>query len=185
MRLIGFTAAARSGKDSAANYLIDEHNFTRVAFADPIRQILHALNPIVVCFGLCDEAMKRVQDVVSCHGWDEAKVLYPEIRYLLQRLGTEAGRNILGPNVWVDLAMSQAKKYERVVITDCRFPNECQAIHDHGGTVIRITRPGVGPVNSHVSDQPLPDELIDFTIVNDGTLDDLAMKIESFSQLWA
>jgi hypothetical protein len=178
-KLIGFCGYARSGKDAAAKVLVERHGFVKVSFAEPLRKMLYALNPIIAYFGLCDEAAKRVQDVVDALGWDQAKVMYPEIRYLLQRLGTEAGRRHLGDSVWVDLAMAEVAKHDKVVITDCRFANEARAIHLYGGVVVKVSRPGVGPVNSHVSDQELPDIYIDHTISNDGTLDDLAEKIES------
>jgi hypothetical protein len=58
-----------------------------------------------------------------------------------------------------------------VVITDVRFANEAAAIRSWGGEIIRIDRPGVGPVNGHVSEaMPFePDEVIE----NDGTIEDL------------
>lgn len=72
-------------------------------------------------------------------------------RLLMQLLGTECGRQILHPNIWVNalmadykiLAYNQSKKrpiYPNWIITDVRFPNEVRAIKDAGGIVIRINR---------------------------------------------
>lgn len=72
-------------------------------------------------------------------------------RLLLQLLGTECGRDIIHPNIWVNSLMSNYKakvpekykgEYElsNWIITDTRFPNELQAVKDRGGISIRVTR---------------------------------------------
>ena len=76
-------------------------------------------------------------------------------RKLLQLLGTEAGRNIIHPNIWVNALFADYKKiaynwdcdgnttvegYPNWIITDVRFPNEAKAIKDRGGIVIRVNR---------------------------------------------
>ena len=55
---------------------------------------------------------------------------------------------------------------------------ECDVIHEFGGHILRITRPGVGPCNSDVTEQPLDDSLVDFEIVNMGDLDDLRETVK-------
>lgn len=172
--LIGLTGFAGCGKDTAAGFLVRDHGFTRVALADPLRQMLYALNPIV---GARGGVAVRVADLVDELGWDAAKREHQEIRALLQRLGTEAGRAVLGERVWVDLGMLRARCVNHAIITDVRYMNEAHAILDSGGEVWRITRPGVGPVNGHVSDAGLPDEVITRTILNDGSLSDLAYAV--------
>lgn len=174
--IIGLTGYAGAGKDAAAQFLIEDHGFTRIAFADPMREILYALNPIVG-YRATSGKIVDVKELVDKFGWDQAKRDYPEIRALLQRLGTEGGREILGENIWVDTAMRKASHFSRVVFTDCRFENEAKAIREAGGTVLRVTRPGVGPVNGHVSDKGLPNSLIDGEILNNGTLEDLRRKV--------
>src|SRR4051794_16838163 len=83
--LVGLTGYARSGKDTAAQVLINK-GFNRVAFADPMKNMLYALNPIVV---ECSEL--RLREIVDRDGWEGAKRL-SEVRELLQRVGTDAGR---------------------------------------------------------------------------------------------
>ena len=104
-------------------------------------------------------------------GWERAKVEHTEIRQLLQRLGTEVGRAQFGENFWVDRVTSQFKPGGRYVITDVRFPNEEKAVHDHGGVVYRIARPGFVPVNSHISDTGIDSLFVDGVIPNTGTLE--------------
>lgn len=143
-----------------------------------MRAALYALNPIVG-FRALSGSYVDVHELVNKFGWDQAKRDYPEIRELLQRLGTEVGREIFGQNFWVEQALMEAGKHKRVIFTDCRFVNEADAIQLLGGKVIRITRPGVVPVNGHVSDKGLPSTLIDCEIVNDGTLEELASKVRA------
>lgn len=177
MRLIAFTGYARSGKDSAAQALINA-GWVKVAFADAVRDALLALNPLVQGSEGYGGAM-RLSTLVNHRGWDYAKQ-HDEVRRLLQRMGTEAGRAIHGAECWTDIA--REKVYDvlsqggKAVITDCRFPNEAQRVRHWGGLVVRIDRPGVGPVNGHTSDS-LEGIEPDCVIVNDGTVEDLHRKV--------
>lgn len=168
--IIGLSGYARSGKDTVAAILAED-GWERRAFADPLREMLLRLNPIA-------DGELRVQDLVSLYGWDDAKTLYPEIRELLQRLGTEAGREILGDDIWVKTTLSTMSggKY---VITDCRFPNEADAIRAAGGQVWRIHRPGFGPVNAHATENSMESYKFDAHIHNDGDLYDLTVLVNS------
>lgn len=175
-KVIGLCGYAGAGKDAAAQGLTSM-GWTRVAFADPLRQALLNLNPTVHCVGTGQRT--RLSEAVAEHGWDKCKS-WPEVRQLLQRLGTEAGRNIHGPDCWVSIARRKIDGLSgNVVITDVRFLNEVNLIRELGGMVIRIERHGVGPVNSHVSDvMPFePDEVI----TNDGSVAELHSKIQALA----
>lgn len=174
MKIIGITGYAGVGKDAAAGFLTREHGFTRIAFADPLREMLYEQNPLVQNgpFGTL-----RVQQIVDSLGWDKAKREFPEIRALLQNLGG-AVRTVLGESVWVDNGFLRVRCTSgSVAITDCRYANECQRVLDSGGEVWRIVRPGVGPVNGHSSDAGVPDHLVTRTILNDGSLSDLGYAV--------
>lgn len=56
--------------------------------------------------------------------------------------------------------------YPNWIITDCRFPNEAQAVKDKGGIIIRIDRPGVNPINDHPSETGLDNWKFDYKIAN-------------------
>lgn len=167
MKVVGFAGYAQSGKDTAAQILIDRYGFKRLAFADALRDSLYALNPVIPSTwaqGI------RVQDIVDSIGWDRAKTEYEEIRQLLQRFGTEVGRTIYGLNFWVERVFSQMSSDGLYVITDVRFPNEERAVHDAGGKVYRISRIGVGPANTHASED-IERLFVDAVIPNNGTLE--------------
>jgi hypothetical protein len=172
-----------------------EVGFERIAFADVLRDIAYAIDPHVFAPiegvpyepGPIDEGVSpfighyapepagfyaRLTNIIDAWGWDYAKNNVPDVRRLLQRLGTEAGRDILGENIWVDTAFSRAAG-GRLVVTDVRFPNEAQGIRDRGGLVIRIERPGVGPRNDHPSETSLIGYAFDHVIDNSGSIEDL------------
>lgn len=168
-QIIGLSGYAGSGKDTAAAALLED-GWTRVSFADKLREFAYALDPYVAmeAAGQHDTHTRfvRLRALVDEVGWDRAKNENPDVRALLQRLGTDCGRELLGENVWVDAVMS-ALPDSNVVVTDTRFPNEAAAIKGLGGRVVRITRPGVGAVNGHKSDSALDGHPFDATLVND------------------
>lgn len=180
--IIALSGYAGAGKDSVADILVGQFNFKRYAWADTLRMAAAALNPIVFCDGMGGNDL-RYNDVIETWGYNEAKFMYPEVRVLLQRLGTEVGRELIGDNVWVDATFkridTETSPLDNIVITDCRFPNEALAVEDRGGFVVRVNRPGVLAANAHPSETSLDDWSFDFTIDNDGSLDDLVGPVES------
>jgi hypothetical protein len=110
-------------------------------------------------------------------GWTKAKQ-HPEVRRVLQVIGTDAVRKIIGDNTWVDLARRKIDDADGpVVITDVRHKNEAVMIQEAGGILIRVTRPGVGPVNGHSSESSITDIRCNCEIVNDGTEFELQNKL--------
>lgn len=170
--IVGLSGYAGAGKDEAAKALVNEWGFTRIAFADVLREMAYAIDPFVYWFN----RFRRLEEIIDQHGWDYAKNNSDDVRRLLQRLGTEAGRNILGDNIWVDTALARA--HDDIVVTDMRFPNELQAVEERDGITLRIERPGVGPRNNHASETSLTDHsLFRYVINNDGSIDDLHRNV--------
>lgn len=178
--IIGLMGYARSGKDTVGRILVEEHGFTRISFADPLRAIALAINPFI---GFTNPQTHqpegiRLESLVSLIGWDKAKVGYPEVRRLLQAIGTEAGRNILGATVWVDLLEKKIKeKKANYVITDVRFQNEVNVVRGLGGKLWWINRPGVGPLDGHASENSVAPNDADDPLFNDGTIEQLSDKV--------
>jgi hypothetical protein len=122
-------------------------------------------------------------------------------RKLLQLLGTEAGRQIIHPNIWVNALFADFENNKsdwlsatnsNWIITDVRFPNEAKAIKDKGGIVIRVNRTyytedkkyiiGYDPFETHPSETALDDyDGFDYVIENDGTVQDLIDKVKSLN----
>ena len=197
MIVLGLGGYAGSGKDTTAHHLIHDWGFSRFAFADALRRISEIMNPAldVRDLPINDPAYLPLSRILTmCDGWDEAKRKYPSVRQWLQRLGTEAGREVLGDTIWVDTVFRQINAVEekrlsaralpaltpaalqelerggRYVITDVRFPNELLAVQRHKGLTAWVRRPGSAPVNTHASDNLLGPDDFDIVIENAGDL---------------
>lgn len=173
--IIGLTGKKGSGKDTVGSYLVEQHGFVRVSFAEPLKSSVAALFDLpvkqiekwkndphaVVALGL------KVED-----GW----ILGDEMafRAFLQRYGTEAHREQFGDDFWVEQgkrAIRDAKSLGAagIVVTDVRFDNEADAIRSMGGSIVRVFRPEAERGDdSHASEQ-LPQA--DFALVNTGTFE--------------
>lgn len=172
--IIGLSGYARSGKDTIAKYLVDNHGFKRVAFADAIRNMLLDINPYVG-FGPSNSSHTSLADLVSVVGWEKAKE-HLEVRRLLQDLGVSA-RTYLGEDVWIRAALRTPSSGENIVITDVRFTNEADAIKALGGRLWRVVRPGVTAVNNHVSETQMNNYPVDELIMNDGDIKRLENEV--------
>jgi hypothetical protein len=172
--MIGLTGPAGAGKSQAvAQYLEDEYSYTSMAFADPI---LHMIGELFSYAGIAQAwATER-----------ELKEFPTELgfsyRHLAQTLGTEWGRNILGADLWLRTAEAAIRAHglvgEPLVFADVRFANESAWIRARGGVVVRVQRPGVQPVRSHISETEAQSIEPDYTLRNDGTLADLHAQID-------
>lgn len=90
-----------------------------------------------------------------------------KVREFLQLLGTNALRQCLHPNTWVNALFADYNPtLDNWIITDVRFPNEAKAIKERGGMIIRIDRPGTKPINGHVSETFLDDWKFDCKVAN-------------------
>lgn len=171
-QIVGLSGWARAGKDTVADYLVENHGFVKLSFAAPMRTSLEALNPIV-------GESTRLTDAIKEYGWDGYKEspYGDEMRALMQRFGTEVGRNIFGESFWVDQAMKLAQPYDKVVFSDMRFKNEAKAILEAGGDAWRITRTGVEAVNDHISEHDLDDFSFTTHIQNSGDIEQLHEEV--------
>jgi len=189
--IVGISGYAQTGKDTVSNILVQEHGFTKIAWADKVRECALAVDPYIEVdeewLPLDSEdtyypaVHVRLSKLVSQDGWEQTKLKYPDCRRLLQRIGTEMGRNIIDPDLWVNLGMINAAP--NTVFSDCRFLNEAKAIKNSGGIMLRIRRPGYKPVNNHISEVGLDGFSFDDFIDNDGTIEDLKYKVRCILRL--
>ena len=170
--IIGLTGYAQSGKDTLANILVEEHGYTRIAFADKIRNFLYEVNPMVGC-----SPTGYLQDLINLVGWDAAKQ-EPQVRRLLQDMGVGA-RKLFGEDFWIYEALKTVVPTNKIVIPDVRFTNEAEAVENYGGQVWRIKRTGVTAVNSHVSEHELEGYPVDQIFTNNGSIEELKTLLQT------
>lgn len=161
-RLIGLTGRMGSGKDAAANYLRDHHNYTKYAFADALKE-------------LCTISTGRPREDFGWTGTDWSGPKADGAREILQNTGHGARVAIL-PGIW---SLTLRHKIEQnapqwVVVSDVRYPNEARLIAELGGVLVKIERPGIdrsGTEHQHPTETAIDAMAADYVIVNNSGLD--------------
>jgi hypothetical protein len=180
---IALIGKARSGKDTAAGFLVRERAYTRVAFADPLKEMALSIDPLVPARERLIHV--RLSALVRDVGWEYAKDHYPEVRSVLQRIGQT--QREFDADYWVNVAARKIAGAEAwnlpVVVTDVRYLNEAVMLRARGFKMIRIIRPRIGVTTKearaamHASENELNDYPTDAVIYNDGDLDALGRAI--------
>ena len=158
--LIGLTGYKGSGKDTAALGFI-ENGFTRLAFADKIKEVIMDLFDITH-----DELVDPVLKEIPLSRWP-----YKSPRVIMQELGE--GLKIVAPDLWVRRIEKRFLELRRanqdVIITDVRLPIEYDMIKKHGGEIYRVEREGQENRDDHVSEKYIKDFEVDHVILNNFT----------------
>lgn len=161
--LIGIHGPARSGKDTIARRLVTAHGFAQVSFASPIREFIANLTGLSLDHINDSDVKER-----PIH-WLGGK----SPRQMMQTLGTEWGRELVDPELWVKVAAQKIARLvgagQSVVVSDVRFENEAAMVRDMGGTMLFVHRPDRPKqlVSPHVSESGIPFNLKDWTVRND------------------
>jgi hypothetical protein len=131
--IVGFAGQAGSGKDTSADFLVKNHGFVKVAFADEIKRTCARIYPKMTrehLWGPSERRNKFIEDYPRPHGpWlgiggthrcaccnvaqdpdDRFEPSHPSqcyltARFALQQLGTEWGRTCY-PATWTDITMN-------------------------------------------------------------------------------
>jgi hypothetical protein len=138
--IIGVVGFIGSGKGTAADILVKKHGFTKLSFADTVKDATAAI------FGWPRHLLEG--DTDESRAWREAKDEWWSERFgydfsprlALQMMGTEAGRDVFHPDIWIHSLERKMEMYPNVVIADVRFPNEIDFIQSKGGFVVRVKR---------------------------------------------
>jgi len=140
MQNLAFIGKKRSGKDTAADFLVREFSYTRLAFADDLKRMAVETDPYVPTV---PGVTVRLSVLIADVGWEYAKDRYPEVRRLLQHMGQTVRE--IDPDFWIRPVMRRVKTAQAwnlpVVVTDCRYLNEAEALRAAGFKLVRITRP--------------------------------------------
>lgn len=145
--IIGLAGLIGSGKGTVAAVLAEQYGFTTLAYADSLKDVLS------VVFGW-DRAMlegdtpesRAWRNVVDPWWSSTLGIVNFTPRLAMQKVGTDLFREFIHPDIWVKslLRKIEATDAENIVVTDCRFFNELEAVRSLGGHLVRI-RKGTDP----------------------------------------
>jgi hypothetical protein len=209
--IIGFVGFIGSGKDTAADYLVNFHGFRRDSFANTLKDAVAAIFgwDRTLLEGRTTEAREWREQVDP---WWAERLSMPNLtpRLVLQLWGTEVCRQGFHDDIWIASIENKMRKTgDNIVISDVRFPNEIRAIHNAGGKVVRVVRGqdpewyqdawnvNQGPTNMswsisklnmerrkiHASETAWIGKDIDLEIDNNGTIDQLFSQIKNLVEV--
>ena len=198
--IIGLVGFIGSGKGTVGD-ILEQKGFIKDSFAKPLK------DACAVMFGWSRELLEG--DTEMSRKWREEPDSYWSEKFgreftpreALQKMGTEAGREVFHKDIWVISLLNRAKGKD-VVVTDVRFQNEIQYIQDNGGIVIRVKRgenPDWFPLlekikleterakfmqheHIHKSEWDWVGCEFDYTVGNNGTIQDLGKDVERVLQ---
>jgi len=210
--IIGITGLIGSGKDTVANYLTTFHGFKRESFAgslkDAVAQVFGWDRELLEGHTTYSREWREQVDP-----WWSNRLNIPNLtpRWVLQYWGTEVCRKSFHDDIWIaSVEHKVLNSKDNVVISDCRFSNEIVAIKNAGGITIRVER-GERPEwydaavkynrgpdgniewstskvkldksNIHASEYSSIGLVYDYTLDNNGSIEDLYNKVESIINL--
>jgi len=173
--VVALCGYSRVGKDIAAARLLSS-GYQLGSTGERVAELLREINP---CLTLADHQRVVTVDALFAElGYDGAKSL-PAVRTLMQ----DTGSAIKGcqPDFFIRVVLEHHRATHPgagLVIVGVRSAAEVTAVRTAGGVVLRIHRPGVGPMGGHQNDRDLDLVLADADIVNDATIEVLHDRVD-------
>lgn len=205
IKLIGISGKIGSGKDTFAEiirlltsmpYLTNETIAHYLSNPNPnvlktdwnIKKFAGKLKEVATLLTGIPTYMFENQDFKKTNLPEEWNVWYPNqdrsepmtVREFLQKLGTDAMRDGLHTNTWVNATFATFNNLSRWLITDVRFPNEAAAVIEKGGILVRIERGS--DTGDHPSETALDNYDFQIVIENKGSLLELIEKTRAFCE---
>jgi len=194
--VFGFSGDKGCGKDTIADYLSIKHNFTKLAFAEPLKQSVSfafhvsmdelgsgtnkdqefAFPIIVTEFHLSDflehlhdNYYEIPEDVKSSIISKYQGIPFMSYREILQIFGTEICRREIDNDIWITIMRKRVKESptHRIILSDVRFKDEKDYVGELGGKSVLIIRPSISCDDTHESENNLNGEEYDVIVTND------------------
>ena len=191
--IIGICGLIGSGKGTVADYLIEQHKFQKISFADKLKDAVAEMFdwPRQMVEGITPQSRDWRERPDAFWSAELGHDITP--RYVLQVFGTECMRQGFYDGIWVSLVKKKIQENPHIdwVIPDTRFPNEVNMIKSIGGDVWCVTRGNhpqwfvdyvendVEPKDIHPSEWAWAKSTFDHTITNSSSVSDLHQLIAS------
>ena len=173
--LIGITGRKFNGKDTLGQYFVSYLDYERLGFADALKEACRCI------FGFNDDQLYGDKKEIVDEFWKVTP------RKIFQYVGTDLFRDQLKniiphveSSIWIEVLKKQildkrnANPDVKIVITDVRFSNEVDMIHQLGGIVLRVNRDIMNTeIDQHPSEMEIEKLNIDYEIPNNGSIHDL------------
>lgn len=139
--VIGLIGLIGSGKGTVGDFLVKDHGFVADSFAKPLKDAAALIFnwPRDMVEGATKESREWREKVDPYWAQALGRPAFTP-RLALQWLGTEAGRNVFGKNLWTAALINRLDPAKNYVITDVRFANEVEALKAAGATIVRVVR---------------------------------------------
>lgn len=175
MRNVAFwSSTPQQGKTTASRFLVDNYDYVKISFADPLRSMIERL---LISAG---HSKREAQYFLGEGKEQEIQILDTNFRHLARTLGTEWGRNCIHRDIWVKIAEKKiASLHSPICVDDVRFPNEINMLKKRGFLLIKIERDSLR-ADYHQSDTALRDfSDWDHVIKNNQSLENLCSQVYS------
>lgn len=203
--IVGLVGLIGSGKGTVGDILERDHDFIKESFAKPLKDAVSVIFnwDRQMLEGATPDSRAWREQIDPFWSKELGKEITP--RLVLQWMGTEAGRQVFGDALWTSALIHRIDPTLNYVVTDVRFANEVDTIKNAGGAVIRVMR-GDEPEwlsdakrvkkyhpfdysknyldeyittapHIHRSEWDWVNSSLDYTISNNGTLEDLQQQV--------
>ena len=159
--IIGLVRQKGAGKDTVADYLVREHGFTKLAFADPVKKVCEAMFALDSIYFHCPLLKEQV-----IPAWGMSP------REMMQKVGTDIVRTQMGDRFWIkhmQVRIDSLPPDTKIVISDVRFVNEAEFIHSLPDShLVRVQlQSRVRDVDNHISETEQSNIMTNHVIHND------------------
>ncbi len=203
MKIVGVVGFINSGKGTVGDTLVNEFGYNQDSWAKSLKDAIASVFKWdrELLEGVTNESRDWREE--RDEWWSDRLKMDITPRWVLQYVGTDVFRNNFHNEIWIASLENRVRNSKSdIVITDCRFFNEVNAIRNIGGTVIRVRRGNepywwhlgekanlgnavikknaikeLAKLKVHASEYSWIGAEFDVIIENDGTLDDLKEKI--------
>ena len=190
--IIGICGLIGSGKDTIADYLVKDHKFVKISFADKLKDTVATLFEWDRDLLDGKTEQSRLWREQEDHFWSKELKKKVAPRYVLQVFGTECMRDGFYDGIWVSMLKKKVTENPDInwVIPDVRFENEVKVLKEIGGEVWWVKRGqlpmwfrmyqdiGQKPKDVHASEWQWANAKFDKVFENDSTINALKSQVQ-------